>query len=50
MARILSVMCRVRITFSNIFSSGITGLIGVKFHVEYPWDKERKFINGIEVT
>ena len=36
MARLLSV-CRV-FTFSNVFSSGTTGPIEVKFHVEPPWD------------
>ena len=40
MARLLSVclsVCRV-FTFSNVFSSGTTGPIEVKFHVEPPWD------------
>ena len=30
-------VCRV-FTFSNVFSSGTTGPIEVKFHVEPPWD------------
>ena len=30
--------CRRLSTFSNIFFSGITGPIKVKFHVEPPWD------------
>ena len=40
MVRLLSVclcVCRV-FTFSNVFSSGTTGPIEVKFHVEPPWD------------
>ena len=33
-----SVVCSLS-AFSNIFSSEITGLIEIKFHVDHPWDK-----------
>ena len=35
-------LCRV-ITFSNVFFSGTTRPIEVKFHVKPPWDGETKF-------
>ena len=38
-------MC-VLSTFSNIFFSETTGPIEAKFHVEPPWDGERKFIQN----
>ena len=36
--------------FQNIFSSETTGPIKVKFHMESPWDGERKFVQLIQVT
>ena len=39
MARLLSVcLCVVCSHFADVFSSGTTGQIEVKFHVEPPWD------------
>ena len=37
-------------TFSNIFCSETTGPIETKFHVEPPWDGERKFVQTVLVT
>ena len=38
------------INISNIFSSEITGSIEAKFHMETPWDGERKFVQTVQVT
>ena len=37
-------------TFSNIFSSEITGPTEAKFHMEPPWDEGTKVIKMVQVT
>ena len=45
MAKLSSVV-RPSSTFSNVFFSETTGPIEAKFHVEPPWDGERKLVRG----
>ena len=46
----LSSVVRPSSTFSNVFFSETTGPIEAKFHVEPPWDRERKLVRGVQVT